>query len=420
MDSTRPIGTSLQQLALVLILWGGLLGSRSAFGEDWPQFRGPRRDSCSNETGLLKSWPPDGPQLLWTVTGLSKGYSSPVVADGRVYVTGMLDKTGHVFAFNLSGKKVWSKPYGPEWTKSHPGARSTPTVNNKHIYVVSSHGELVCMKAQEGQLQWRVKVLEVFKGGTAQFGFIESLLVDGDHVFCTAGGPDATLVAFDKLTGETVWQTAGLSDKAAYCSPLLFKHGGKRLIASMTSHHIVGIDADSGQLLWKHPCRNPYGQHPNTPVYKDGTLFCTSGDKVGSIMLKLSTEGTAVSQLWAQPKLDCHHGNVIRLGRSLYGSGHLNSRQWVCLDADSGAVRFESKAVARGAACSAEGLLYCYGTNGTVSLVKPSATGLAVVSQFRVTAGTGQHFAHPTISGGRLYIRRGDAMLVFNIRPDGV
>ena len=392
------------------------LMATTAFSEDWPQFRGPRRDGKSSQTGLLKKWPSGGPRLLWSDTNLGKGYSQPVVADSRVYVTGMVENTGYVFAFDLQGNLKWRKPYAQEWTKSYPGSRCTPTVHEGYIYVVSSLGELVCMDAKTGQKNWHLNVLEKFKGGSGQFGFIESLLIDDQRVICTAGAQDAIIVALDQKTGATVWKTAGLKeDKAAYCSPRLIEHGQRRLIVTMTSHHVIGVDADSGTLLWKHPCKNPYGQNPNTPVYKDGMLFCTSGDKIGSFMLKLSADGTAVDLAWEEPTLDCHHGHVTQINGHLYGSAHQNGEGWVCLELSSGKVMYETKTVAKGSACYAEGLLYCYGVDGSVSLVKPSPQALEVVSSFQLTSGSGQHFAQPVISHGRLYIRHGEALMVYDI-----
>ena len=396
----------------VLVL---LLASASAFCEDWPRFRGPRCNGKSLETGLLKKWPSGGPKLLWMVQGLGKGHSQAVVANERVYVSGMVEKIGYVSAFDLAGEPKWKKPYGEEWTKAYPGSRCTPTVDKGFIYIITSLGELVCMDANTGEKEWHFNVFEKFKGGTGRFGLIESLLIDKEKVICTVGGPDATIVAVDKKTGAIVWKTVGLKDKAAYCSPLLIEHGGKRLIVTMTSHHVIGVAADSGKLMWKYPCKNPYGQNPNTPVYADGMLFCTSGDKIGSFMLKLSGSGKKVKHQWWEPKLDCHHGNVVEINGYLYGSAHQNSDGWVCLELSSGKVMFETKAMAKGSACYADGMLYCYGVDGSVSLVKPSPKDFALISSFTVKAGNGEHFAQPVISGGRLYIRRGDALMVYNI-----
>lgn len=383
--------------------------------ENWPQFRGPRRDGRSSETGLLKSWPADGPELIWSAADLGKGYAQPVVVDRRVYVTGMVEKTGYVFALDTEGNLAWRRPYGREWTKSYRGSRCTPTVHEGAVYVVSSLGELVCMDAGTGEERWRLNVLETFKGGTGRFGFVESLLVHGRKVICTAGGADAALVALDTGTGATIWRTAGLNDKAAYCSPLLIEQGPRQLIVTMTSHNVIGVRADSGELLWQHPCHNPYGQNPNTPVHADGMLFCTSGDRMGSFLLKLSADGTMADHQWSQPTLDCHYGNVVRIGGYVYASAHQNSDGWVCLALSDGKVMYETKDVKKGSACYADGMLYCYSVDGSVSLVRASPEGFEVVGSFDVQAGSGEHFAQPVISGGRLYIRHGEALMVYGV-----
>ena len=409
---------SRERFSLAAVISTLLSTALVSIGDDWPQFRGLERDARSAEIDLMEKWPTGGPKLLWTANNLGQGYSQPVIADGFVYVTGMLGDKGYLSALDLNGTLKWAEPYGKEWTKSYPGARCTPTVNEGSVYIVSSLGELVCKDAKTGSTRWKRDVMTHFGGDTGRFGFIESLLIDGPRVICTAGASNAVMVALHKETGREIWKTGGLNDAAAYCSPLLIEQGTRRLIVTMTSHHVIGVEADSGELLWREPFHNPYGQNPNTPVYSDGMLFVTSGDKVGSMLLRLSDGGATVVRQWSQPALDCHYGNVLELGGYVYASAHQNSRGWVCLELASGKVMFKTRIIKNGMACYADGMMYCYGVDGRVSLVKPGTGGFEVLGSFDVESGTGQHFAHLSVSDGRLYVRHGDALMVYDIRAD--
>jgi outer membrane protein assembly factor BamB len=189
------------------------------------------------ETGLLKQWPEEGPKLAWSVQGLGKGFSSSAVVNGTIYVTGMDDqKQGCLFAFDLQGGPKWKTAYGPEFSQSgapRPGSRGTPAVEGDQVFVVSSFGKLVVLGSAQGQVVQTIDLLERFKAGPAKFGFAESVLVDGQKVICTPGGPDASVVALDRNTGATIWQTQGLGQATGYCSARLIRHGDRPIVVTM-------------------------------------------------------------------------------------------------------------------------------------------------------------------------------------------
>jgi len=389
-----------------------------AIAADWPQFRGPTRDGQSTETGLLKSWPEGGPKLLWSAKDVGEGYAQPVVAGGTVYVAGMTDKAGYLSAFALDGKRQWKKTYGPEYTGRYPGARSIPTVHDGRVYVTSGLGVLNCMDAKTGEVKWAVDIFKRFGGRNVRWGFAESSLIDGDRIICTPCGAEATMAALDRKTGKTVWKSEALGDRSGYCSPLLIRRGKTRLIVTMTAVNIIGVNADDGKVLWKVSYRSRYGNHPCTPIYSKGMLYCTSGYGKGGVMLELSADGTSAKQKWAEVKPDCHHGNMVLIDGYLYGTGHANGGKWVCLELASGKVIYETAGTGKGSPAVADGLMYCYTEPGTVALVRPTPKpdGFQVVSSFKITQGRGMHWAHPTIAGGRLYIRHGDAVMAYDIK----
>lgn len=422
------IGSLCHRCIIVLFL-GILLAGGVCFADDWPQFRGPNRNGKSAETGLLEKWPQAGPILLWSVDGLGIGFSSVAVADGSVYTTGMLDGEGFLFAYDLAGNLKWKKSYGPEWQRSHRGTRTTPTVDDDRVYVFSGTGILVCFNTKSGEKIWEVDTLEKFEAKNIRWGMSGAPLIDGRKIYCTPGGKKGTIVALDKLTGQTIWATTGLNELSTYCSAILIERGGNRLLVNIIEKSVICVNADDGKLIWHIPYETSYETGIITPVYKDGCIYVTSvverQFKNGGIMLELSADGKAVKKKWSDQTLDCHHGGVV-LADGTYGTSYLygsnfksiSKGDWLCLDWDSGKVMYEAKWNGnKGSLIYADGMLYCYDENtGDVALVKPSPKGFEIVSSFQITQGSGKHWAHPAISNGRLYIRHGDALMAYDIK----
>ncbi len=399
-----------------------ILVSASGFCADWPQFRGPNRDGKSPETGLLKAWPEGGMTPLWVAQGLGEGYSSVAVAGGFAYTTGMVgeEHEGVLHAFDLSGNPRWHRRFGPEWSEgANPGTRATPTVDGGRVYVLSGVGRLVCFDAKTGAVRWSEDVAKGFGGEAAFCGFAESVLIDGDKVICTPGGEDAGVVALDKMTGRTVWTSTGFAEQSAYCSPILIERGGTRLVITITARSVVGLAPETGAVFWRQP-QDPDAKDPNhsvSPVYEQGRLYATSGHGKGGQMLELSADGRGIEQKWIDQTLNCLHGGLVVVDGHVYGT---NSKgRWVCLDFETGEVMYETRGVGKGSVAYADGMLYCYGEKGTLALVEATPNGYEPVGSFEISPGEGQHWAHPAISGGRLYIRHGDAVMAFDIRFAG-
>ncbi|MHC4474606.1 MAG: outer membrane protein assembly factor BamB family protein [Planctomycetota bacterium] len=418
---------------LTTVLFGLIVLVNSAcFGVDWPQFRGPNRDGKSPETGLLKQWPEGGPKLLWSVEGLGIGFSSAAVADGMVYTTGMVgdEKQGRLFRLDVDGNPKGTASYGPEWKGSHEGARTTPTIDGDRVYVFSGYGNLACFDAKTGKPKWQVDTLEKFEGKNIKWGLSESVLIYDDKAICTPGGKDATVVALDKMTGETIWTTKGLSEKAAYCSPVVYEIGGKKLIVTDVQDSVVLIDPADGDVVLRIPHEKRHDLCAVSPVYYNGGIYVTTGytrEEMPNrgIMFDLTDDLTDAKLKWTERKLDCHHGGLVLLDGWVHGTnsviyGPESKRKfkgtWYCLDLGTGKIRYEDRLVGKGSVIWAEGLLYCYGEVGKVGLVKPTDTGYELISSFEVTKGTDEHWAHPSISDGVLYIRHGNAMMAYNIR----
>lgn len=416
-----------------------LLGVSIGHGEDWPQFRGPNMEGKSTETGLLKSWPPEGPALLWETDGLGSGWSSAAISQGTVFITGLIDKQGYVSAFDLSGKLKWKVPYGPEWTRSFAGSRSTPTVEGNRFYLMSGLGVVTCHSSEDGKVLWSFDPVERYKGQYPLWGISENIVIDGDNLICTPGGEIASVVALNKKTGEVVWECRELQEESTYCSPRIFDRGDKRILVTMLKDSVVGLDARTGKLLWKDGFDGYHTDrkrtvNANIPIYHEGRLFSTSGYNNGGAMLELNADGTAMKQLWTTTVLDTHHGGVLLMDGYLYGSNWLSNNRgnWACLRWADGQAMYDSKWNGnKGSIIYVDGMFYCYDeNNGDVGLVQAKPEAFEVVSSFKITKGKGKFWAHPSISDGRLYLRHGEYLMVYDISkithntsdpdPDGV
>jgi outer membrane protein assembly factor BamB len=401
----------MHKITLTFIL---LLNVFHLFSQEIIQWRGPNRDGVYSETGLLKTWPEKGPELLWHFDGLGLGHSSAAVTKTMVYTCGTAGTKGFVIALDLSGKTIWKTEYGKEWFESWEGVRTTPLVAGDRLYVLSGYGKLVCMDAKKGNIIWSAGLLEDYDGQNIVWGITENLLVDGDNLFCTPGGKDANVIALNKNTGKLIWKSKGNGEKSAYCSPALIKLANKHIVVTMTESHILGIDASDGKLLWMHEQPNQYSVHANTPLYNNGFLYCVSGYGKGGVMLKLADDGSSITEVWRNTSLDNRIGGVVLFDGRIYGAGDF-SKKWICLDWKTGNELFSSNFLKAGNIIFADNMLYCYDEGGNVALVEPAADSFKEISRFKVPFGEKQHWAHLVIANKKLYVRHGSSLMVYSI-----
>ena len=416
--AVRTAGGRWGCVGLASVLSLAALGTPAA---DWPQFRGPNRDGhAQGGPELLEAWPDEGPPRLWVYEGLGEGYSSAAVTADSVYLTGIEEGDGWVYALDLDGNLRWKSSYGRDWSRSYRGARTTPTVRNGKLYVMSGYGRAVCFDARSGAEIWAVDTQKTFGARNITWGITESPLVLDDKAIFTPGGPDAGVVALHPDTGETLWTTPDVNDVSGYCSPILIRRGGRDIIVQLTGETLVGIQADNGELLWRE-ARRPTPSHKIqavAPVYDDGRLYVTAGygGERGE-MYRLSEDGTRLTRQWRDANLDCQHGGVVLIEGRIYGASDRNHRnQWLCLNLEDGAVLAKMRGVGKGSVVQAGGRLYTLGENGTMGLVDPDPENFRLISSFKVpSGGRGPHWAHPSIADGRLYVRHAARLFVYDI-----
>jgi outer membrane protein assembly factor BamB len=379
------------------------------------RWRGPNGNGTYNETGLLKQWPAAGPELLWSYTKLGSGYSSPAFANNLIYLSGMEGSTGMVYCLSDNGTLKWKAAYGQEWDSSYPGSRATPVIAGDHVYILSGIGDLACLQATTGNVVWKKNLVNDFGGVVIEWGLNETVVIQDNKLYCTPGGSTHNIIALDRFTGKLLWSCKGMGEKSAYCTPLLIKSGNRNLLVTHMAGHIIGVDADKGTMLWNYPHPNRWSVHPNTPLFQNNQLFCFSGYGQGGVMLQLSSDGGSVTKLWSSTTIDSRTGGAVLLNGKIYGSGD-NTRDWQCIDWLTGKTDYSFKSIGNGDVIAAEGLLYWYSQRGELALVKPGTSSFEILGQTKISAGTGEHWAHPVIDKGRLFVRHGNTFLAYKIK----
>jgi outer membrane protein assembly factor BamB len=391
------------------------------FSQTVYQWRGPDRDGKYNETQLLKQWPEKGPQLLWSNETLGEGYAAPVVTSDKLFVNGVVGGNSYLFAFDLKGKLLWKSPNGKEFTgegyaANFPGARPTPTVVNDLVYTSSGLGRIACFDIATGKEKWAVDMVKDLKGYINEFGYAESFVTDEKLLYCFPGGPLNNIAALDRLTGKTVWTSKALGDTTHFCSPILINLPSRKIYVSVSRRWLFAVDCQNGELLWKYPVAFKYdGDHVNTPVYEAPYLYWVSGDENGNgaVKLELAADGKSVKEIWSNPQVRNSMGGLIVIDGKLFTT--TENKNLNILDPAKGTVTDKIKAP-YGGLIFADNKFIVYGNNGDVSLINYENGKLTPGGSFKVDKGTKEHFAHPVIANGVMYIRHGEALMAYKIK----
>jgi len=416
----------LKSLSIIFLLSLPILINAQGIS-DW---RPDNRTGVSSEKGLLKSWPEAGPALLWSNAELLKGYSSVSFGDNSIYITGTEGSNDILFALDMNGKTLWKTVMGRAWNQSYPESRATPVVEGNIVYTTSGFGDLACIDGITGKIIWSYKGSELNKGTYGAWGIAESLLIDGEKLYYSPGGPETMTIALNKTNAEVIWKSASIDDKPGYVSPILINFAGKKVIVNVSMDHVFAVDASNGEILWQ--VTNELSSDPNmkswdlikctTPLYKDGMVYVTGGYDTGGMMIKIGEGGKSANVVWTDPTLDDHHGGVVLINGYIYGSNWLNNGNgdWCCIEWNTGKKMWQEHWNNKGSIISADGMLYIYDEkNGMVGLLNANPEKFDLISSFKVTQGkAGPFWAHPVIHNGILYIRHTNALMAYNIKAN--
>ncbi len=412
-----------------------LLAALPLTASDWPQWRGPERNGKSAETGLLQEWPEGGPALVWTARGVGVGYSSVSVAAGPVNNKGDLENGQYVMALKeAGGELLWKTRVGDIHKDQRGGPRSTPTTDGERLFVMTTAGEVVSLEAATGKEIWRRSLPEDFGGylmkamGSYDWRFSESPLVDGDRVIVTPGHIEALLVALDKKTGEEIWRTRGRrlgpigSDGAGYSSAVISQAGGTRQYVQLLGRGLIGVEAESGTLLWSYNRVASDIANIATPIVQGDLVFGSAGYGTGAALLEIRRDGDdwqaeEVYFLEADTMQNHHGGLILHEGMIFTGTGH-NKGFPIAVDLMSGKVAWgpERNAGANSAAVTyADGRIYFRYQDGRMILVEASPEAYRERGTFMIPDVVKESWAHPVIANGKLYLREQDNLYCYDV-----
>ncbi len=386
------------------------------------EWQGPDRSGIYKETNLLDEWPVKGPEMIWKVESLGKGFAAPVITDDKIFINGEQDSISFLFAFDLEGKLLWKSQNGKEFmgegfSATYPGARSTPTVVNDLVYTSSGHGRIACFEAESGKEKWAVDIYRDLDAEVPFFGYSESLLVDEEKVYSFVGGNKTNMAAFDRFSGELIWSSEALKDTFSYCSPIFVELPERKIIVTHSRHFLFAVDSENGETLGSVPLIGFEwdGEHCNSPIYDEGFIYFIGNDEKGqgAIKLEIAENGEKLNLLWYNNKIRNNFNGYVKVGNGLFTTVKGN---WLKkMDTETGIV-LDSIKTATGSIIFADNKFYSYGMNGDMSLIQYKNNELKVVNAFKVKEGDGHHFARPVIANGVLYIRHGNALIAYKIK----
>jgi outer membrane protein assembly factor BamB len=410
--------TPLKSLAILLMVaaCSSLLRANTF---DWPQWRGPDRSDVSKETGLLKSWPEGGPKRVWIFENAGQGYSGPAIVKGKLFTLGTRNGREILLILDANtGKELLTANVGSvldnDWGD---GPRGTPTVDGDRVYAMSGPGDLVCVRIADGKILWQVS-MNSLGGKRPNWGYTESVLVDGGQVVCTPGGSKGAVAALDKMNGKVLWQSKEFTEPAHYSSIVPAPINGDMQYVQRTEKSVVGISPRDGKLLWETSFPGRTAVIPTPIVYRND-VYVTAGYGAGSKMVRIEP-GNKVTTVYENKVMKNHHGGALLVGEHVYGYGDPG---WVCQDFKSGESVWNHRGLGKGAVGYADGKLYCVEENsGTVVLADASPDGWKERGRFKLDPQTkirsakGKVWTHPVIANGKLYLRDQDLIYCYDVK----
>ena len=408
---------------------------------DWPQYLGPNRNSTSDQKGLLRSWPENGPEVLWTVS-VGKGFGGPVIKDSKVYLLDRDDKVGdNLRCFDLSnGKELWNFAYDAPGRVMFPGSRSVPIVEGNNVYSCGHNGDVYCIDINTHKPVWNKNVWTDFGGKRLPIWAITQCpLIYGDLLIILSQAPEAGVVAYNKLRGDVVWKTPNLGNES-YASPSVVKIDGKDHVVMVISStnpignrelpqtlgNVVGIEPLTGKILWEYKQWKCHISVPSAVDAGDNKVLVVGGYELGATMIKVekkadgsygSTELFTTEEFGDQTKPPVLHNGYF------YAQYGTNSRRdgLVCMDLD-GKVKWKtgrSTNFNKGSMILADGLILATDGAKTLYLIEPDPSGFKPLASADLLAEAGtdsegiaarvggrtQNWAPLALADGKLLIR---------------
>jgi len=415
---------------VMYVVAGEMLYAIEEKSPSWPQWRGPDRSNRSSETGLLQSWPTNGPPLVWKATGLGEGIASVSVASQRLYTVGYRDGGEFVFALDAqTGEGRWSSRVGEAVKESAQMrwlSQRTPTVDEDRLYTMTAGGELICLQSSDGRELWRKSYPKDFASPRPMWGFADRPLVDGDKLVCAPAGTNASVVALNKRTGEVIWclkLPGEVRVRESYAATLVSEVGGIRQYVAFLGGGLAGIEAKEGRLLWRYAGTSGNFGNSYTPIIQGNQLFSANGYGGGMALLKLVRAGdgiTAQEQYHHSFSFNPFQDATVLVDEHVYA--FQSAALPVCIEMKSGLLAWGPVTNAikgRTALTYADGHLYLRGANGVMLLVAASPRSYVEKGSFLIPdREEALGVTSPVVAGGRLYLRDSHRLLCYDISAD--
>ena len=380
---------------------------------DWPQWRGPRRDGISLET-IRTDWPEGGPPVLWQAKS-GRGFSSFAISGGRLYTLLQDGANEAVVCWNAeSGAEVWRRSYAASFAKGYPGPRATPTIAGGKVYTIGVTGMFHCLDAGNGEIAWSIDLVKDFAAFMPEWGIACSPLVDGERVFVIVGGKDGNGgVAFDRHTGKKVW--GALEDISGYSSPMLATLAGKRTLVCFTGKAVVGLAADDGTLYWRYEWTTQYDVNAATPIIAGDYVFISSNYGKGCALLEIVDEGGTLQarRVYQHNRMRNHFCTSILYKDHLYG---FDDDMLACMEFRTGKVRWKQRGFGKGSLLLADDQLIVLSDRGKLALAAASPEAYQQKATFQAITASGPCWTLPVVHGGRLYLRGEEELICFDVR----
>jgi outer membrane protein assembly factor BamB len=400
-----------------------LLSVPCVFAADWPGIYGPGRNNISDQRGLLRTWPAEGPKVLWTAP-VGLGFGGPAVKGNQVYLLDRDEEVGDTLrVLDLSsGKELWNFAYGAPGKFMFAGSRTTPTVDGDHVYTNGPLGDLHCISTKTRKAVWQKNIWKDFGGGELpRWAIVQNPLIYGDLLIVAPQTPQAGVVAYDKLTGELKWKSAALSGLPGYVSPSIIKIGGEDHLIMITASvgrgrtardgSVNGLDPRNGKVLWSYTgwqCPIPVPQPVDAGT---GRILVTGGYNAGSAMFKVEKKadgGYGVTELFKNPDFGAHTQPPILYKDHFYSHFTVNERSdgLVGMTMD-GQVKWKTDQqppFVRGGSILADGLLLTTDGNTKLYLIEPDPSGFKPIASVELLE-PGDNWAPLALSEGKLLVR---------------